>query len=133
MTDELLKKWLDDMGIDAPLHDGSYVFATGTIAIILTPDDDDEHGSFIGIECAVLLKPRVGVNLYRDLLNRNANVRIGSFSLEGDTVMFTYMMPAVEGAGADFARILKMVARIANDASTELQKLHGGRLIGRKE
>ncbi|MCD6295620.1 MAG: hypothetical protein J7M30_00525, partial [Deltaproteobacteria bacterium] len=27
MTDALLKKWLDEMGIDAPLHGESYLFA----------------------------------------------------------------------------------------------------------
>jgi len=129
MTDALLKKWLDEMGIDAPLHGESYLFATGSIAVILTPDTGGENGNFINIECPVLIKPRIGVNLYKDLLTRNASVRIGAFCLENDTIMFTYSMPAVEGAGAEFATILKMAASIANEASAELQKIHGGRRV----
>jgi hypothetical protein len=129
---ELLKTWLDEMNIDAPMHDGSYVFATGAIAVILTPDDGDENGGLpvVSIECPVLIKPRLGVNLYRDLLNRNANVPLGAFNIEDDSVFFTYTFPALDGAGAHFAEALKTVARIANDASAELQTLHGGKRVG---
>ena len=120
------------MNIDAPMHDGSYVFATGAIAVILTPDDGDENGGLpvVSIECPVLIKPRLGVNLYRDLLNRNANVPLGAFNIEDDSVFFTYTFPALDGAGAHFAEALKTVARIANDASAELQTLHGGKRVG---
>lgn len=130
MSEALLDKWLGEMGIEADAHGESRLFATGHIAIVLTPDESDENGNFINIECPVLINPRAGVNLYRDLLLRNSMVRIGAFSLESDTVMFSYSMPAVEGADAEFAAVLKMVAKIANDASGELQKIHGGRRVG---
>ena len=132
MSLDLLKKWLDEMNIDAPMHDGSYVFATGEIAVILTPDDGGDNGGLpvVNIECPVLIKPRLGVNLYRDLLNRNASVPLGAFGIEEDSVFFIYTFPAVDGAGAHFAEALKTVARIANDASAELQPLHGGKRVG---
>ena len=135
MSLDLLKKWLDEMNIDAPMSDGSFVFATGAIAVILTQDDGGEdNGSLpvINIECPVLIKPRLGVSLYKDLLIRNANVPLGAFGIEEDSVFFIYTFPAVDGAGAHFAEALKTVARIANDASAELQPLHGGKRVGDK-
>ncbi len=128
-AEKLLEKWLAEMGIEPDRRGDSYVFATGSTAVILTPDGGDESGDFINIECPVLLKPRIGVSLMRELLARNARLRVGSFSLEGENVMLSYSMPAVEGAGVQFASILRILAKIADDADDELQKVFGGRRI----
>lgn len=126
---DLILEWLKEMDIEPTVRDGSFIFATGSTAVIITPDEEGAGDGYVSIECPVLIKPRVGVHLMKELLRRNSRLKIGAFALDGDYVTLSYTMPAIKGASAEFAQILRTVARAADEADDELQKLFGGKRV----
>ncbi|MEP0815006.1 MAG: YbjN domain-containing protein [bacterium] len=128
MVSNLIESWLSDMGIDPTRRDGSFMFATGSTAVVITPDDEGEN-AFVNIECPVLMEPRVGQHLMKELLKRNARLKLGAFALEDGCVTLSYTMPAAQGASGHFAEALRLLVKAADSADDELQAMFGGRRV----
>ncbi len=109
-------------------EDGRYIIMVGTTVVQLLVRAWHKDDAIVDCFSFLVYEATITEDLMRYLLNENANIHFGAFSLTfDDTIKFSHSIAGVNMDQNEFEATIKTVAQIADHYDVEIIKMAGGK------